>query len=105
MIKINGKTYPMWNQFVEQKSDWIGGELEEVIDIISGREEDAKTKITGIRLEPNGPDSASFFVDGEGWGCSGDVQHLGIYGAKSKDGWITLSGYGGHEWRIRKPVK
>lgn len=96
-MKINGKEYPLWSQFVERKKEFIGLRLQE---ITSGPPETgfAETQITDITLKPNGKDSAFFSVDGEEFDCGFDVGHGGI-GAGEKE-WITFHGYGGHEWRI-----
>ncbi len=103
MIEINGKEYPMWSQFVERKEEWIGGILEETQDSFPQVGEGGKTIITDITLEPNGEDSAIFSVNGKDFGCSGDTGHLGVIGGE--EGWITLSGYGGHTWRIKQKSK
>ena len=29
VTEINGKTYPLWSQFVDKKDEWIGGILED----------------------------------------------------------------------------
>ena len=54
MITINGKQYPLWSQFVEQKDRWIGGVLEELdshdpVDKMFGCDKGGITKITDIR--------------------------------------------------------
>jgi len=96
MDVINGKQYPLWSQFVENSSRWVGGTLQDFGDsFISGN---VCTKITGVSLTPNGEKSAFFAVDGEDFGCGFDVEHGGIIGGE--DGWIAFSGYGGHRWRI-----
>lgn len=104
-MKINNKEYPMWGQFIENKSEWIGGTLQEVNDsfprVYAG--EIDGTIIADIDLRPNGTDSAYFEVKGEKYSCGGDVEFLGI--TAGDEGWITLSGYGGHRWRIKKPTK
>ena len=64
---INGRVYPMWSQFVEKKSEWIGGTL---YDIDMGVKN--KTTITDIELIPNGDDSALFRVKGEKFDCGFD---------------------------------
>ena len=103
MITVNGKSYPMWSQFVEGKEKWIGGTLEDKGDsmdrAIGLSDGWSKTKITDITLTPNGKESAAFSVEGEEFGCGGDVQFLGVVGGE--DGYITFSGYGGHTWRIK----
>jgi len=101
-IRINGRAYPLWSQFVQDPA-WIGGDLQD-LDLDSGC---AMTKIVRISLEPNGHDSAVFSVDGPKWGCGCDVRYLGVDCHPTKDdeagGWIAFIGYGGHKWRIRKP--
>jgi len=88
------KHYPMWEQFVEKQNDFIGCLLEDNDCGMS-----AITKITGISLKPNGPDSAFFSIDGEDFSCGFDVQHGGITGGAK--GYLTFSGYGGHSFRIK----
>ena len=105
MIEINGKLYPLWSQFVEQKAEWIGGSLQDqgdAMDRAIGLTDGSwmSTEITDIRLEPNGSDSAYFSVDGRDFSCGFDAQVGGIVGGE--DGWLTFSGYGGHTWRIKK---
>jgi len=73
MKEINGKTYPMWNGFIDNKSKWIGGILTE-IDL----DETTSTRITDITLEPNGNDSAYFAIIGEDFSCGFDVQYGAI---------------------------
>lgn len=97
MMEINGKQYPPWSQFVERKEEWIGGTLED-----NDMGMTATTEITNITLTPNGEDSAYFSVDGVDFGCGFDVKYGGISGGGVGFGWITLSGYGGHSWRIKQ---
>lgn len=101
-MEINGKTYPMWEQFVEKQQEWIGGTLED-----SGDSMDKamglggmSTIITSIELKPNGETSAFFSVEGKDFGCGFDVRSGGI--TAGEEGWITFSGYGGHTWRIKQ---
>lgn len=102
MITVNGKEYPLWSQFVEQKERWIGGTLED-----SGDNTDRavgvppmSTVITSITLKPNGNESAFFSVNGVTFNCGFDVGYGGITSGES--GWITFSGYAGHRWRIKE---
>lgn len=117
-MKVNGKEYPMWGQFVERQDEWIGGILDDSGDTMdrSLNLGNARTLITGIVLRPNGTDSAYFEILGKDFGCGFDVRHGGISGGvnsnstersntEDKDGWLTFSGYGGHSFRIHKPVK
>lgn len=101
MEAINGKVYPMWSQFIEKKSQWIGGTLEDFGDSIDRAlgQERMSTEITDIKLEANGDDSAWFGVVGKDFECGFDVGHGGVTGGDP--GWITFSGYLGHSWRIK----
>ena len=108
-MKVNGKHYPLWGQFIERKDEWIGGTLQDFgdgMDVALGYGGKTGT-ITDITLRPNGNDSAFFSVDAEDWGCGFDVGHGGVSGnPENEDGWIYFSGYGGHRWRIKsKDVK
>lgn len=103
MEPVNGKTYPLWGQFVDRKQEFIGGTLQDSgdsMDRIVGLDS-GTTVITGITLTPNGKESAAFTVHGEDFSCGFDVRYGGIVGGTP--GWLTFSGYGGHTWRIKKP--
>lgn len=93
----------IWEQFVAQAPDWVGGTMEDLGDSVDKAFGFAglTTCITGIVLRPNG-DGAFFEVSGEAFDCGFDTRYGGI-GAGEPD-WVTFGGYGGHEWRIRKPV-
>lgn len=98
---VNGKEYALWGQFIEDKAQWIGGTLQELQDSFPTiGEPPPPTKITDIRLEPNGKDDAMFTVEGEDYSCAGSTEFLGV--TAGEKGWITLYCYG-HEWRIKKP--
>lgn len=101
---VNGKHYPLWSQFVERKAEWIGGKLQDAgdrMDAMLGLSDGwSETEITDINLETNGKTSAAFMVTGKDFSCGGDVGHLGVVGGA--EGWLTLSGYGGHTWRIKR---
>lgn len=107
MITINGRQYPLWSQFVEGKDKWIGGTLEDFGDSqdrhMFGDGAHGKTRIMDIRLEPNGKEHALFTVAGEDFECGFSTEVGGI--TAGEEGWITFSGYGGHEWRIRQVKK
>ena len=99
-MKINGRDYPLWSQFVERKKEFMGCTLQE----FQNPDEDGnlvETEITDITLTPNGEDSAYFTVKGKDFDCAFDVQYGGI--VKGEEGWITFEGYGGHTWRIKQP--
>jgi len=91
---INGREYPMWSQFVEKQNEFKGRILED-----HDMGEVSSTKVTGIRLEPNGKDSAFFTIDGADFSCGFDVKYGGITGGEP--GWLTFSGYGGHMFRVK----
>lgn len=99
MEPVNGKDYPLWGQFIDRKDEFIGGTLED-LEICFGHKCEP-TKITDVTLEPNGKESAFFAVVGEDYTCGFDVKYGGITGGK--EGWLTLSGYGGHTWRFKEP--
>lgn len=102
---VNGKAYPLWDQFIRGKSKWIGGIIEDFGDsmdraLFGAEETNNTTKITDITLEPNGKDSAFFEIKGESFCCGFDVHYGGISG-NQESGWLTFSGYGGHTFRIK----
>jgi len=94
-LVVNGKVYPMWQQFVQRQDEWIGGVLEDISLMRF-----LTTEITGIILRPNGDDSAWFEITGKDFSCGSDVQHLGV--TAGEKGWITLSGYM-HTFRFKQP--
>lgn len=102
MVEINGRSYPLWSQFVEGKKKWIGGTLQDFGDSTDRALglNPVTTKIKDIELSANGNDSAKFMVIGENFSCGFDVEHGGITGGEK--GWITFRGYGGHKWRIKQ---
>lgn len=94
MSTINGKIYPLWQQFVDKKATFIGRELED-FDIGMS----ATTQVTDIELRPNGDDSAFFEIIGKDFGCGFDVRYGGI--TAGEPGWLTFAGYGGHTFRMK----
>lgn len=96
-VEVNRKRYSLWQQFVDKKNEWIGGTLRDMQD---GTE--AVEMITDIRLKPNGADSAFFEIVGESFSSGFDVHVGGISGRQPNSGWLRFSGYGGHEFEIRK---
>lgn len=58
-----------------------------------------RTVITGIELHPNG-DAQFFQVVGRDFTCGFSTSVGGV--CPGEAGWLTFSGYGGHNWRIRK---
>ena len=106
-IIINGREYPLWSQFVEKATEWVGGELQDFgdsMDRAMGLTDDTPTttSIKGFELAPNGKTSAMFHVLGNDFDCGFDVGHGGI--CAGEKGWLTFSCYGGQTFRIRKPT-
>jgi len=107
MLTVNGKEYPLWNQFVERKNEWIGKTLRDdgdSFDISLGYTPQT-TEIVDITLEPNGKESVFFSVVGKDFTCGFDVNVGGISGNQKKTNEITFSGYGGHTWSIKKCIQ
>jgi len=102
-IVVNGKVYPLWQQFVQHKEEWIGGVVEDMGDPIDRAMgyTGATGKITDIKLEPNGKDSAMFEIVAEDFSCGFDVRYGGVIGGEPD--WLTLSGPMNSLWRIKKP--
>lgn len=95
------KHNPLWSQFVERKSEFIGKVLEDFGDNMDRgilNLEKMTTKITDIILIPNGSDSAWFEIKGEDFSCGFDVSVGGI--GSGEKGYLTFCGYGGHKFRI-----
>lgn len=108
MKEINGRTYPLWEQFVERQSEWVGGTLQDFGDLMDraiglSDPNGISTKILGIELFANGKESAFFNVIGKDFDCGFDTESGGI--GTGEEGWITFHGYGGHTWRIKQPEK
>ena len=100
-MKINGKEYPLWSQFVESKEKWIGGVLEDFGDSLDRQLgfKGCKTEIVDICLNPNGEKNAFFEVVGKEFSCGFSTDSGGVAGGE--EGYITFGGYGNHTWRIK----
>jgi hypothetical protein len=96
MITIDGKSYPLWSQFVEDKS-WIGGTLEEFSD---GFSEGAITTITDITLA-NEDGGIWFTIHGKDFDEGFNVQYGGI-GGNQTEGWLTFHVPYCSDFRIKK---
>lgn len=102
MEPVNGKVYPFWGQFVDNKKDWIGGTMKDV-DADMGEAEE--TTICDIEITPNGPDSAFVNWIGKDYACGGDVQFLGVDGT-GPEGWLKICRLYGRDYHlIKKPAK
>lgn len=106
LVKVNGKYYPIWQQFIDGKDRWIGGILRDEgdrsdpIDMMLG-EYPMETEIVDIQLRPNGVDSAVFEIVGKAFSCGFGVRCGGIAG-KQVEGWFTFHGFGNHIFRIKE---
>jgi len=105
---VNGKEYPLWSQFVERRKEWIGGLLTDRGDSTDRAlfgVDPVMTEIVDITLDPNGEDSAFFWIIGKDFSCGFDVQHGGISPSNEfGEGWIPFYGFGGHSFGIcQKP--
>ena len=85
----------MWGALVEAKAEFIGGTLTEY-DSDCGT---SMTTIKDISLKPYS-DTAIFEVDGDGWGCSINVEYGGL---SAKDGRLYIHSYGGQTWTLERP--
>lgn len=96
MKVINGKKYGLWQQFFDQRKEWIGGKLVDTeIDAM-------ETKITDVIFEENGDDSAKFGFKGEDFECWFDVQHGGVGGGPVEEGGISFgSRFGGSFYAVK----
>lgn len=107
---VNGRHYPLWQQFVDRKSEWIGGTLQEIDQILG---EGPLCEITDISLEPSDEDSAFFqihgktlkfwegYVTGTEYNCGADVRYFGI-GGDQEAPWLTFSTQWGDKFRIKR---
>jgi len=104
-IEINGKIYPLWEQFVINKNEWIGGILRDYGGGCMGSDY-YEGIITNIILDPNGEEDAFFSVESNDFGCGFSVKVGGFVGKPDGlNGDIFFSGYCGHTWSIEKKKK
>jgi hypothetical protein len=89
-MEINGKEYPLWNQFIERKKEIIGKKMMS-IDMGTLME----TIIEDVALKENGNNSAMFIVYGKDFDCGFDVHHGGITESYYKGGIGFTTRYGG----------
>lgn len=87
-MTINGKEYPLWEEFIKRKDEFIGKTLtEEDMGAIM------ETKVLDLTLKPHGTDSAFFEVVGEDFSYGFNIKYGGI---SSSDGNLSFSFmYGG----------
>jgi hypothetical protein len=104
MIIIDGKSYPLWSKFVEDKT-WVGGTLEELPDSFC---DGASTEITDISLAKSshsGSDLPFVTIHGKNFNVCFRVDTGGVTGGTNDDtgDWIDF-----HtlccDFRIKKPT-
>ena len=89
MIIIDGISYPLWNQFVEKKDEWIGGELFEY---------NYSTIIKDISLTKES-NAIVFRVTGEAFSCAFNIAYGGVVPGNNDS--ISFSAYS-MSFRIKK---
>ena len=95
MKVINGKTYNLWQQFWDQREEWIGGRL---VD----EESDVDTIIEDVIFEENGDDSAKFGFKGKDDDIWFDVKFGGVEGVPCPvKGGICFSSFGGYFYAVK----
>lgn len=101
---INGRHYPLWSQFIERKTEWIGGKLMDYGDNFDRAMayKPHETEITDVTLEPNGEESAFFSIVGKDFTCGFSTEVGGISGGQEGGDWLVFAGYGGQKFKIRK---
>jgi len=93
---INGRTYSLWQQFWDQREQWIGGEL------VDTELTPLHTTIEDVIFEENGDDSAKFGFKGNKFDCWFDVQIGGIGGECPHPKGISFSAaYGGSFYAVK----
>lgn len=95
---VNGRHYPLWSQFVENKQRWIGGTLFDT----EYPEDGLKTEIIDVVLRPSDGDSALFEFIGKDFTCGFDVRHGGIGGIPIEEGWLPFSGPYGLSFQVKE---
>ena len=93
----------MWQDLIDQKDKWIGGQLIDHGDsmdrsLLKPELLPAITTITGMELTDD-----SFRILGEEFNCGGSRQYIGLTSEPVENG-LAFSGYGGHRWDIVKPA-
>lgn len=90
------KCYPLWQQFIDRKSEWVGGEL-----ICCESHDENTTKITDISLQEIG-ESAVFSIHGKDFDCCFNVKYGGVAGS-DRDDYLMFTTCFGMRFYIKKP--
>jgi|DEB3_MinimDraft_2_1074329.scaffolds.fasta_scaffold21828_3 hypothetical protein len=97
------KHYPLWQQFVDGKSEWIGGLLTEEDSMFGS----ASTKIKDIDLEDCEVGTphvfTKFSIIGENFTCSFNVQYGGVWPINKPDSMGFTVPMAGSRFYITKP--
>ena len=98
MKVINGRTYNLWQQFWDQREEWIGGDL-----VDTTLDPTLHTTITDVILEASGKDSAKFGFKGRDFECWFDVTQGGVGGGPCPDdrGICFSTRYGGSFYAVK----
>ena len=99
MITIDGKSFPLWSQFVERKNEWVGGSLEEFGDQFCGG---ATTEITDITLSKES-DCVFLTFRGKEFDESFNVEYGGIDSHQPDPDWLYFSVIMCPGFRIKQP--
>jgi hypothetical protein len=93
-MRVNGKTYPMWGQWVEKKESFVGATIEDL------ESPGIESTITDVRLLPSGTNSAMLsFSTAAGWSACCDVGYLAM--SSPETGVVDLiASFGGWHMRI-----
>lgn len=95
------KHYPLWQQFVDSKSEWIGGTLTEE-DSIFG---EASTQIKDITLEDcDVGNYTKFSIVGGEFTCSFNVQYGGVWPINKPNSIGFCVPVAGSRFYITKPI-
>lgn len=97
MQTINGKTYPMWSQFVEKKANFIGNKMFDVDSMMGAAPE---TEVVDVELVPNGTDSAMICFRGKDYDCISDVKYCGISSDPQQPNYMVIATQFGNTFYI-----
>lgn len=101
MITLNGKSFPLWSQFVEKKNEWIGGTLEEFGDQFC---DGATSEIIDITLDKEESGDVSLTFHCKDFDESFNVQYGGIEPVLPPSEWLNFFVTMCPGFRIKKPT-
>ena len=89
-MEINGNEYPLWNEFIARKEEFIGKKLVNVTEKYT-----SETIIEDMFLIPNGTESAYFNIKGKDFDCGLDIHYGGFGDSKGEESIISFSSLSG----------